>query len=202
MSTEPIVQSRPLSDPGPDPDLILPTYYCVVRVQTDGTVDLTFYLENGEKLPDDSPVIPWGSSTTIQFNLSDEGPSAEYVFVPFHQSRRDRDSGIFLWDFAPDAPQSQRDAGFYFPPAFNGQIEEGFRTAWVTIRNRYWHEEKYKYALQVRVQHPRHKKPLTSEDPTLIEDPYEGPVDPPASRSCSCGSVRSSRNQGRLNQRG
>lgn len=172
MSTEAIGQAQVVIDS----KLIQPVYFCDVRVQADDTVDLVFYQQNGEKLPEPSPVMPWGRATTIQFNISNEGPSSEYVFVPFHQSRRDRDSGIFVWDFAPEAPLSQREASFYFPPAFNGQIEPGFRTAWLTVTNAHRHHEQYLYALTVRVQHPRHGRTLLSEDPTLIEDPYEGPL--------------------------
>jgi hypothetical protein len=167
MSMEPTA-SAPSEDAsvaaGPAGDV---DYSCEVSVKNE-EVSLRFIRDGMEW--NDPPGIPAGATVHIDFTIQTKG----FCFETFDPHRRNNAVGPFLLDFDRIAPPSQRDAGIRCPPVLDVEIAKDRLSARMTFVNRYSHRRMHRYSLLVRVVPCDGGKALTSPDPTLIEDPYDG----------------------------
>ncbi len=169
MSTEPLVAGPAVSACIPAESLVDSIYSCVVSVE--GEEVRTEFLRDGRPW-NAPPTVLAGGIAQIDFTLTTQG----YCFLNLDPSSRNHIVGPFAFDFDDESPKSQLHAGFVFPPVLWVEIAEDRRSARMTLTNRYHHREAHRYALHVSVVSCSGGRPLTSPDPTLIEDPYDTPV--------------------------
>lgn len=171
MSTEPLASAQSEGTSVPAAQLGYIDYDCEVTVVGDEV--LVEFRRGGQSWSHNPPPIPWGSRARFEFRLKTDG----YQFANLDPHHRNHIIGPFKLDCDESAPDSQKDAEIRFPPILNVEIKRDQQSAWMTLTNRYHHSEKHKYSLHVSVEPTHGGKTLTSEDPTLIEEPYEPPGD-------------------------
>jgi hypothetical protein len=155
----------------------LVSYVCRVTVEkdeagrhqtfTDGFVELHSQRKRGSEVR-----IKQGEICRIQFNIETPG----WKFPTIAPFSRNQEVGPFRWAFDTGSPSVQKDAGLEIPPRLRVEIDpENQQWATLEVLNRHRHRLVcYRYSLLVVAYGAR-----PCLDPVLIEEPYEGPVDPP-----------------------
>lgn len=178
MNTE--LAGSMLSTTAPD-QIPLVCYVCRVTVKKDEAgrnqtfIDRFVELHSQRKTGSEIR-IKQGEICRIRFNIDTPGCKFPTI-APFS---RNQEVGPFRWEFDTGSPNVQKDAGLEIPPRLRVEIDpEDQQWAELEVLNRHRHRIYcYRYSLQVTA---CGAKPCL--DPVLIEEPYEGPVDPPPSWS-------------------
>lgn len=180
MNTEPAgaILSTAASDQIP-----LASYLCRVTVEKNDHGEEQTFAGKFEEIPSQriggpELTIKRGHRCRILFVLETPG----WMFPTVDPFSRNKQTGPFLWDLDVDSPGVQRDAGLEIPPHLRLEIDrKEQRWATLEVLNRHHHpKDAYRYSLLVvAVALDGITFALPSPDPVLIEEPYEGPGDPP-----------------------
>lgn len=159
----------------------LASYLCRVTVKKNDHGEEQTFAGEFEEIPTQQIggpelTIKRGHRCRIEFVLETPG----WKFLTIDPFSRNKVVGPFLWDLDEKSPAVQKDAGLEIPPHLRLEIDpEEQRWAKLEVINRHHHpKDAYRYSLLV-VAWDGINRALPSPDPVLIEEPYEGPGDPP-----------------------